>query len=49
MLCEINCGSKNIKTYRHSESKVLNVSYLLPDNIKDFQIYLDSFYACNMK
>ena len=49
ILCDINCGSKNIKTYRHSESKVLNVSYLPPDNITDFQIYWDSFYAFNME
>ena len=33
ILCDINRGSKHIKSYRHSESKVLNVSFLLPDNI----------------
>ena len=36
IICEINCGSKYISTYRHSESKVFNVSYLPPDNIKTF-------------
>ena len=44
----INCWYKYISRYRHSESKVFNVSYLPLDNIKDFQIYWDSRNACNM-
>ena len=35
IICDINCGSKYISTYRYSEREVLNVSYLPPDNIKD--------------
>ena len=31
----LKSGSKCISTYRHSERKVMNVSYLLPDRMKD--------------
>ena len=33
IICYINSGSKYIRKYRHSESKLFNVSYLPPDNI----------------
>ena len=36
---DINFWSSYTSTYRHSENKVFNVSYLPPDNIKDFQIF----------
>ena len=48
ILFDIKCGSKCISKYRHSECKILNVSYSLFDNIKDSQIYKDSHDACNM-
>ena len=48
IICDINCESKYLSPYTHSESKVLNVSYLLPDNIIDFQIYWYSRYAFDM-
>ena len=34
IVCDNNCGSKNISTYGLSENIVLNDSYLLPDNMK---------------
>ena len=34
----MNCGCKYISTYRHSESKVLNISYLQPDDMKDSKL-----------
>ena len=44
----INCWYKYLSRCRHSETKVFNVSYLPPDNIKDFQIHWDPRNTCNM-
>ena len=35
IIYNVDNGSKYINTYIHAKSKVLNISYLLPDNIKD--------------
>ena len=47
IIYDIDSGSKYISTYIQAESKVLNISYLLPDNIKDYR-YRDSRFACNI-